>query len=297
MSKKISIVLPTYNGEKIIKKSIDSILNQTYGDFELIIVNDCSTDNTLNIIKEYENKDNRIKIINNVINKKLPLSLNVGFENATGEYLTWTSDDNMYHKNALEVLVNFLDNNENIDLVYANYNLIDIDGRVIEEKIKHKPDEIKFYNPIGACFMYRKEIAHKIGVYDKDLFLAEDYEYWIRIYLNGKIFHIDENLYDYAIHENSLNKKKKDKIEMQTYLAKDKHFNELYARCYTREDKIRFLSEMLNHINDKNFYIKKRNEYYKLNYDFKIYDKNIRKEDLKIRIKNKIKNFIKRIIK
>ncbi|HXL56803.1 MAG TPA: glycosyltransferase family 2 protein, partial [Chitinophagaceae bacterium] len=100
----ISIVLPTYNGSKYIRTSIESCLNQTFTDFELIIVNDCSTDNTASIIEEYAAKDSRIIIIHNAFNKKLPLSLNTGFDIAKGKYHTWTSDDNYFAPNALEIL-------------------------------------------------------------------------------------------------------------------------------------------------------------------------------------------------
>ena len=105
---KVSIVLPTYNGEKYIKESIESILSQTLTDWELIIVNDCSKDTTASIISEYASEDDRIKIITNEQNQKLPESLNIGFRQACGEYLTWTSDDNMYKPQALKTMRNVL---------------------------------------------------------------------------------------------------------------------------------------------------------------------------------------------
>lgn len=93
---KISIILPTYNGQQYIGEAIESIIEQTFQDWELIIVDDCSSDNTLDIIRKYEKQDLRIKVIHNDVNKKLPASLNIGFKYAKGMYLTWTSDDNMY---------------------------------------------------------------------------------------------------------------------------------------------------------------------------------------------------------
>ena len=84
----VSIILPTYNGEAYIAQSIESILSQTYKKFELIIVNDCSTDHTLEIIQRYKEKDARIRVINNIVNKKLPCSLNIGFSDARGDYLS-----------------------------------------------------------------------------------------------------------------------------------------------------------------------------------------------------------------
>lgn len=112
ISKLVSIVLPTYNGEKFIRESIESVINQTYKNWELIIVNDCSTDGTLQIIEEYAQKDNRIKYITNEVNSRTAQSLNNGFKLAKGEYYTWTSDDNMYKPNAVEKMVKFLDLNQ-----------------------------------------------------------------------------------------------------------------------------------------------------------------------------------------
>lgn len=98
---KVSIILPVYNGERYLEQSIRSVLNQTYTDLELVIVNDCSTDYTETIIMKFVNEDKRVKYIRNDENMKLPGSLNVGFSHATGEYYTWTSDDNMYQEQAV----------------------------------------------------------------------------------------------------------------------------------------------------------------------------------------------------
>ena len=103
MDKLVSIVLPTFNGEEFLAQSIESVLKQSYKNLELIIVNDCSTDSTPRIIEEFAKKDSRIKIIHNAINQKLPRSLNIGFNAASGEYWTWTSDDNYYLENAIEI--------------------------------------------------------------------------------------------------------------------------------------------------------------------------------------------------
>ena len=116
---KVSIVLPTYNGEKFIKESIESVLNQTFEDWELIIVDDCSTDGTLEIIKEYLKKDYRIHLIHNETNRKLPLSLNIGFRKSMGEYLTWTSDDNIYHADAIEKMFLYLEDHAKEQMVCA----------------------------------------------------------------------------------------------------------------------------------------------------------------------------------
>ena len=130
---KISVILPVYNGEKYVGNAIESVLNQSYKNIELVIVNDCSTDNTLQIVENYAKNDARVKVYSNETNQKLPKTLNNGFDKASGEYLTWTSDDNTYHLDALKKMADVLDNNSDIDLVYADFTICDMEGNVIKE--------------------------------------------------------------------------------------------------------------------------------------------------------------------
>lgn len=88
----VSIVMPVYNGEKYLRQSIASVVNQTFKDWNLIIVDDCSTDSSPEIMNEYAKADDRIQVIHNEVNSKIPASLNNGFEEAAGRYFTWTSD-------------------------------------------------------------------------------------------------------------------------------------------------------------------------------------------------------------
>lgn len=278
-------MLPTYNGEEHIRKSIDSILEQTYTNWELIVVNDCSTDGTAKIVEEYTLKDNRIRLVNNSTNQRLPRALNIGFEKATGDYYTWTSDDNAYHKNALEIMIGELELHSDIDLVYSDFNRIDLEnGEILGVEEKKSPKELCFVNTVGACFLYRKKLAAKIGKYDPNFFLAEDYEYWIRAYLNGKLMHIDKILYDYGMHGQSLTSTRQKDIGKATYDVKNKYFTDLLNKCENQEEVNRFFDEMLRLLSDKKEMKKVRNQYYKI-------DNEYRKSDIKKRIV-KIKNII-----
>lgn len=210
---RVSIVLPTYNGEKYIRQSIDSVIEQTFEDWELIIVNDCSSDCTSSIIREYEKKDRRIVVIDNNENKKLPASLNIGFRNATGKYLTWTSDDNRYLPNAIQRMVEYLDNNVSYFMVCAQMNMIDANGDMLGQSWKYDDQRMFYYNCVGACFMYRSDAVEAIGGYNEKYFCIEDYEYWTRIRRwCGPIGWLDENLYEYRIHDQSLTGTKYDYI-------------------------------------------------------------------------------------
>ena len=208
---KVSIVLPVYNGEKYLIEAIKGILNQTYNDFELIIVNDCSYDGTINILNYFANIDKRISVITNKKNIGLPMSLNRGFAIAKGEYFTWTSDDNIFHRNALEKMVLYLDMHPDCGLVFSDMNLINEKGEVIGERIC-KNIELYKKNCIGASFMYRSGCEKKIGDYDDGKRYIEDYDYWLRIASYFQIGKIEEILYDYRYHNDSLTLKKMKEI-------------------------------------------------------------------------------------
>ena len=105
MSDLISVVLPIYNGARFLKESVESVVNQTCTDWELLILDDCSTDETPEIALRYAGADPRIRYFRNESNLKLPGNLNKGFSLARGNYLTWTSDDNRFHNNALHTLL------------------------------------------------------------------------------------------------------------------------------------------------------------------------------------------------
>lgn len=221
----VTIILPSYNGSKYIRESINSIQEQTFTDWELIIVDDCSEDNTLEIAKKYEGKDNRIRVIHNETNKKLPTALNIGFKHATGKYLTWTSDDNIYLPNALAIMVKRLEQ-LNVPMVCADEYLIDEFGNTKTDVILKYDGQLRRCNTIGACFLYRREILDSIGDYDTGLFCIEDYDYWLRIKKRyGYIERIDQILYKYRSHNTSLSFTKKEKVRTALIKLRKKHLD------------------------------------------------------------------------
>lgn len=206
MNPTISIVLPTYNGSRYIAQSIESCLAQTFTDFELIIVNDCSTDNTLSIIESYAAKDPRIKVLTNAHNKKLPLSLNTGFAAAKGRYFTWTSDDNYYAPDALEKMQAVLEKNSDIDLVYSDYYLIDDDNKVTGiRKFGDINNSFNRWLGCGACFLYKSNVHQANNGYNPAAFLIEDYDFFVRAYLKFNFYYLSTHeLYYYREHGASL---------------------------------------------------------------------------------------------
>ena len=202
ISIKVSIVLPTYNGVKCIRQSIDSCLNQSYKNIELIIVDDGSTNEIPDIIKSY--KDERIKYFRHKKYKGLPHVLNTGFAKATGKYLTWTSDDHQYLPNAIEEMVNCLKKNDKIDFVYADYWAYypETDNK----ELRRLPDKLNFKkeNGVGACFLYTRRVYQNVGDYNPRYELVEDYDYWIRICKRFNYLHYPHPLYIYFEHSQSL---------------------------------------------------------------------------------------------
>lgn len=205
MSDLISIVLPIYNGEKYMCQSIESIIAQTYKNWELIIVDDGSTDNTTSIAQKYEANDVRIHFYKNPQNLRLPRTLNRGFSFAKGDYLTWTSDDNYYYPRALEIMLKALQDKQR-DFAFASCDVINSDGKIVECIMvnDHAQKAIVGSNPVGACFLYSRKVYDTIGEYDSDLTLVEDFDYWQRICTCFSPVCIPEKLYAYRIHDGAL---------------------------------------------------------------------------------------------
>jgi len=219
---KVSVVLPTYNGAKYLQQSIDSCLNQTYKNIELIIVDDGSMDETPKIIKAYH--DERIRYIRHKKNKGLSHALNTGFARATGAYLTWTSDDNYFSEDAIESMVTLLQTNRKLDFIYANYYIINDDSKELQSVSVAASENLKEYNCIGPCFLYRRKIYEVIGEFNPAAFLAEDYEYWIRVFKRFRMQKLDKFIYWHRLHPQSLTGQYAAEAKRRADQIRDYHF-------------------------------------------------------------------------
>ncbi len=218
---KVSIVLPTYNGALYLAQAIDGCLNQTYQNIELIIVDDCSTDETPDIVRSYH--DPRIRYVRNKTNQRLPRSLNVGFALATGEYLPWTSDDNYYEPQAIEVMLQSLLSRD-FEFVYCNYFALKADQADRPELVKLPfPPSFRQINPIRACFLYSRNVMKTTGDYDPKMELVEDYDYWIRVWKKFPMLHLEQPLYYYRYHSQSLYSTRYWEVEVAKFLVRMKY--------------------------------------------------------------------------
>ena len=202
----VSIVLPTYSRARLLPHAIRSVLRQSYENFELIVIDDNSQDNTAEVVRSFT--DPRIRYFRNEQNLKLPRGLNKGFSLARGAYLTWTSDDNLYAPEAIERMAAVL-KGWPCDFVFADYfdfARLDDAGAPVAPRRVVLPDtpELAERNTIGACFMYTREVHEQVGPYDPELFLVEDYDFFIRVQKQFRVCHIAEPLYYFSRHDDSL---------------------------------------------------------------------------------------------
>ena len=161
----------------------------------LHFVDDASTDQTPDIIKKYVNLDHRIHSVRHDFNRKLPAALNTGFARAKGNYFTWISDDNCYRPNAIEYMLNYLCKHPDIGVVYTDFSKICVrkDQRVY---VKVSPPEmLACRNAIQASFLYRRKVHEALNGYNEDLFLVEDYDFWLRASMLFKFKPIHQDLY------------------------------------------------------------------------------------------------------
>ncbi len=210
---RVSMVMPVFNGARYLAAALDSVLAQDFQDFELICLNDGSNDATPQILADYAVKDPRIVYRDNPENIGLPATLNAGFALATGEYHSWTSHDNLLRTDMLSTLVEVLDTDTSVGVAYAGYSVIDGDGAILRYHPPRPAEERWFGNPVGAAFLYRREVTTALGGYDERLFGAEDYDFWLRAARRFKLQPIDRDLYLYRRHDASLTNQKSMQIK------------------------------------------------------------------------------------
>lgn len=181
----VSVVLPVFNGEKTIRATIDSVLAQTFSDFELIIINDGSTDSTLEIVSQYQ--DSRLKVFS-YSNAGLSATRNRGISLASGEYIACIDADDLWLVSKLEVQLNALKNNPEAVLAYSWTDFIGESGQVTHSGSHAKWSGyvyeqllIQHFLESGSNALIRKSILEKVGLFDESLKAAEDWDLHLRI--------------------------------------------------------------------------------------------------------------------
>ena len=225
---KIDILLATYNGEKFVKEQIESILNQTYENFNLIISDDASTDNTLNILEEYEKKDTRIKVFKKEKNKGLIDNFEFLLKNVTSDYFMFSDQDDIWKKDKIEKSINKL-KEESLGLVYTDLEIVDEKLNVIYPsywKYKQIYKKIIKYNNFEALYLNNfvtgctilaksKYIKYILPLPRNSKFVLHDYWTALIVSAKDKISYVEEPTIQYRQHKNNRvgSSRKSDQLE------------------------------------------------------------------------------------
>lgn len=213
---RVSMVMPVHNGARWLAEAIESVLAQDFTDFELILVDDASSDGSSAIMADAAARDPRVRLLRLDSNVGLPAALNAGFAKARGALHSWTSDDNLLRPHMLRRLVAALDDHPGADVVHADFTLIDESGAELGRSRVGPVDRLLFGNNVGACFLYRARVTDALGGYDVALFGVEDYDFWLRAAQKFAFVTLNEDLYLYRKHEGSLTSQRGDEIQALT---------------------------------------------------------------------------------
>lgn len=215
MSKKISVIMSVYNDEKYIEDAINSILNQSYDNFELIICNDCSTDKSNEIIQKLADQDSRILYIQNEINMGLAPSLNRCLKKATGQYIARMDSDDYSLEDRFEKQVHFLDAHPEYAVIGGQMNHMDMNGSVYKKSnypITITKDAIvKNVCIAHPTAMIRKEVFNEVDGYtvNKYTVRAQDYDLWCKIAEKGYQLHnLEDVVLKYREDSNTIRRRK-----------------------------------------------------------------------------------------
>ena len=207
---KVSVIVPTYNRAHLVTETIDSILAQTFKDFELIVIDNESGDNTEEVIRSYT--DERIRYFRHQNNGLVAVNRNYGISKANGEYIAFCDDDDLWMPEKLERQVKLLDLNKELGLVYSNSYIMDANGNLERDTLLSKSklfrgnvfDKLFQGNFIPMLtVVIRREVLSKVGGFSPKYIIAQDYDLWLRIAEYYPIDFTEEPLAKYRIHGGS----------------------------------------------------------------------------------------------
>jgi glycosyltransferase involved in cell wall biosynthesis len=205
-SPRVSIILPIFNGEKYLSDAISSLVAQTFTDFELLIIDDGSTDNSVALVQDWTTKDRRIRLIINKIPHGLPYALNLGLQEARGEFIARADCDDIHHITKLKTQIRFMALHPSIMLLGTAYQPFGVNGK--RSPIYHPKDPIRIaWNMLtGSAFchpsvIFRKEVISKIGTYP--FVASEDYAFFSAIVHRWPTANLRMVALDYREHSHS----------------------------------------------------------------------------------------------
>lgn len=248
-NKLISIILPVFNADKYLSKALDSILNQTFFNFEVICINDGSNDKSLDILKKYEANDNRIIVISRE-NKGLIYSLNEAISLAKYDYIARMDADDINRPDRLKKQLSYLTKHQDIAVLGCSYDLIDKNDKLISTR---KPVSSSFFIKSSLLFgspfahpsvMFNRKLLGNNLYYDEQYLFAEDYELWLRLSKKYKFKNLKDKLFLYRVINTSISRKNKnEQIKTKESAA--------IAHLISENKKYKFIKSDFYHCNSK----------------------------------------------
>ena len=168
----VSIVVPVYNCEKFIDYTIKTVLNQTYQNWELLLVDDCSTDNSISIINGYVAEDNRIKLIKLEKNSGAAVARNEGMKNAKGKYIAFLDSDDLWNENKLEKQINFMKKNKYV-FTYTGYEFADEEGNKLDKIVK-VPEQLTYKQALKNTTIFTSTVMFDLNKLTKEAIYMPD---------------------------------------------------------------------------------------------------------------------------
>ena len=198
----VSVLMPVFNGEAFLRRAVDSVLRQSFGDFELVVIDDGSTDSTKEILNSFE--DPRLKVLTNDSNRGISFSRNRAIRESGGGYIAWLDSDDIALENRLQKQVMLMDSNPAVGLCHSNFAEIDEQGNLQKPAWNSKALlpiewEILWTNPVAqSTVMVRRSLLNGAGsCYNPDCDPAEDYDLWTRLCLLSRFYYLPEVLVQY----------------------------------------------------------------------------------------------------
>ena len=254
----VSVIIPVYNQHAYVEQAINSVLNQSYSNYELIIIDDASTDKSLEIIRQYSDYP-KISIHTNKTNQECVKTFNKGISLAKGQYFSILASDDTWEPTFLEKCLIELNKNPKAAFCYTRVNIMNSSGKKkprIKDRIKHNDNYfgnefeniVRWLNPIPHhATVVRKKMVEEIGVYDENLITTHDWDLWLRLSKKFPAVFINEYLANYRVHDSNITLKRSSSGIKEKFIITilDKLFNdpelsetltkqkkEIYARAY-----------------------------------------------------------------
>jgi CMP-N-acetylneuraminic acid synthetase len=217
----VTVYITNYNYGRYIEQALESVFSQNYQDFELIIIDDGSTDHSLDIISRYEGRENVHVVLQK--NKGLTISNNVALKLCIGKYIMRLDADDYLEPTALSALVEVLENNDSIALVFPDYFEVDEQGNILQQVQRHDfGQHVSLYDQPahGACTMIRSEALRAVGGYDETFAMQDGYDLWLKIIHKYIVRNVNRPLFYYRQHSKSLTKDEKALLKTRSQIIK-----------------------------------------------------------------------------